>query len=852
MQTGTVLDASAEARLALPQRQFQSAAVQVAGVTDGGGKLANGVFNVKGANRLSNRFLVDGMDITDSVANNFSSHVNFDAISSLEVLTGGMEAQYNSLGGVINVNTATGSDKLHIDTSFYIAPSALYAAAQTGPNIFDQERPFSIDPQPVSQSYTANLTVSGPLVKGKLWYSLSLEYDYRQTQVSINPPLNFQHPSYREHDFYPRLKITYAPTYKHRITLSANADPALRYNWLQQTSSANYTMPNADYGQRQGGVFGVLQWDYFISQKLNTNVQAGFNYNTVAPAPMGIFSHPDKLPFDPNDPNNPLGYGLSADASGYNAARAGHYNTLDRTYWYNYGSAFANYKENTYTAQFDPSVSIRGRLWGEHDAKIGWQNRFVVHNKSSESSSFWRDGNPNGLPGERGLCQADNPAVFNDPVTGQPIQAQVDNCRGTTRTDYYGYTNHQWGFGTGIYLQDRWRVNKYLMLLPGIRFDWGITKNSVGQTVSNMWGIGPRIGATVDLTGDQKTIFGVFYGRANETLNLLAASRVADPYVSGANLQWNWSNGAAPGQYRDGYWNLTKTTGPSYQIDPKATAPHADEFDARFMRELFHNSVAGVSYTYKRISNIWDQIEVNQQWDPSGSRVIGYANGGPAKGQLATKYLVTTPDQNYRIYQAVDFTFEARPTSHWDLYAAYTLSWLYGPGADELGTVSAGTSNGAGSPFYNPRQTRFFDGFLPEDQRHAFKLHTSYEWKGLSLGANFAYLSGTPLTKVYWNQNDQSYSLKRTPQGTEPGSAINDPYSTATFRLPDTIELDVRAMYDAYNLIHQHVIVIVDVINVFNTLTPTQLTVADGPNFGLANGARMQPLHAQFALRYQY
>ena len=71
---------------------------------------------------------------------------------------------------------------------------------------------------------------------------------------------------------------------------------------------------------------------------------------------------------------------------------------------------------------------------------------------------------------------------------------------------------------------------------------------------------------------------------------------------------------------------------------------------------------------------------------------------------------MTTPGRNYRIYQSIDFTVEARPTPHWDFYGAYTVSWLYGPGADELGTVSAGTSNGAGSPFYNPRQTKFFDG----------------------------------------------------------------------------------------------------------------------------------------------
>ena len=57
-----------------------------------------------------NRYLVDGLDITDPVTNTFSANINFDSLGSVEVLTGGMEAQYNSLGGVINLITNGGSD----------------------------------------------------------------------------------------------------------------------------------------------------------------------------------------------------------------------------------------------------------------------------------------------------------------------------------------------------------------------------------------------------------------------------------------------------------------------------------------------------------------------------------------------------------------------------------------------------------------------------------------------------------------------------------------------------------------------------------------------------------------------
>ena len=81
--------------------------------------------NIKGATLLHNRYLVDGLDITDPVTNTFSANINFDSIASVEVLTGGMEAQYNSLGGIINLISVGGGNDWHFDSSFYINNQAL-------------------------------------------------------------------------------------------------------------------------------------------------------------------------------------------------------------------------------------------------------------------------------------------------------------------------------------------------------------------------------------------------------------------------------------------------------------------------------------------------------------------------------------------------------------------------------------------------------------------------------------------------------------------------------------------------------------------------------------------------------
>ena len=94
-QTGTVLTADTQSRVAT-QRTYQGITQQVAGVTFSAGQ---GNPNIKGAMDAHNRYLVDGLDITDPVTNTFSADINFDSIASVEVLTSGAEAQYNALGG---------------------------------------------------------------------------------------------------------------------------------------------------------------------------------------------------------------------------------------------------------------------------------------------------------------------------------------------------------------------------------------------------------------------------------------------------------------------------------------------------------------------------------------------------------------------------------------------------------------------------------------------------------------------------------------------------------------------------------------------------------------------------------
>lgn len=57
-------------------------------------------------------------------------------------MTGGAEAQYNSLGGTINLIATAGSNEWKINASQYVNHEALSAGQQFGTQVYQGGRPF--------------------------------------------------------------------------------------------------------------------------------------------------------------------------------------------------------------------------------------------------------------------------------------------------------------------------------------------------------------------------------------------------------------------------------------------------------------------------------------------------------------------------------------------------------------------------------------------------------------------------------------------------------------------------------------------------------------------------------------
>ena len=802
--TGTVITQDEMSRVATA-RDYQGIIQQVASVTDVSG---NGNPEIKGASYVQTRYVIDGLDITDPVTGTFSANINFDSIASVQVLTGAMDAEYNSLGGVINIVTAGGSDEWHASARLFINNAKFSRGNQYGSSLYHGIHIADPTPKPVNQGYEAVVGVSGPIVKHRLWFNLNFQYSYNQSSQTSAPPLNVALVPDTRNTFLARLKLTWAPTDKQRLTLSLSGDPEFIRNYNQDPGG----LPVTEGAQNQGGALVTLLYNYFITEKQQFDISTGFQFNRIYAGAEGIIGSVGHVanPFSPA-------------ANNYDASAAAHVNNDDASSWYQ-GARVQD--DRRYTFQFDPSYSLRGRAAGAHDVKIGLQNRLVkwTNDSYTPGGAVYNDAGGGALEG--GLCKI---GPDGNPTSGNGCSQQLIQ-RPSTQSGI--------GYAFGAFIRDRWTVMKRLILEPGIRFDYGITKNTVGQVVSNLFGVGPRLGVIVDLTGDQKTIFKANYGRSNEVMSLLPAASATPTGLTNVNFY-----NPATGKF-DSPNNFTQGGGGAYRLDPNGNTPHVDSVTLSLNREIFKNSLVQIDYTYKHFANQWDSLEKNQIWDPSGSRVVGYKNG--VQEQV---FQFSRPGSNWRDYQGIDFTLESRPNEHWDIYAAYTVSWLYGPAAEEFGQLSGDSFQ---SQYYNPRVKQFYDGFTPNDVRHILKLRTSYNWKGFDIGAFLQWRTGTNAVHKYWNATDGYYSTRRSPSGTDPGTTPNDVANISQFRLPDVMNVDVRIGYSLKDLIKQDLAIYFDLFNVFNLGAVTSIRSTDNPSgFGLATG-RQTPFKMQIGLSYNY
>ncbi len=729
-----------------------------------------------GSSTTDNAYLLDGTDFTAPLTGAAWPWPNTDAIEEIEILSLGAPAEYGNLqGAVFNVVTRQGSNEFHGDANVYFQTQDL-----TGRNTTEAQdggQPYNRD-----TFKDATFQLSGPILKDKLWFFGSYQY---QRDSDSQPGTDPAFPARSEAD---------------RIFF--------KLNW--QINAKNK-------------VFFALHDDYYAIPSRGTpeidpsaiSVETGHN-----PSPNVTFTSvlSDKTYFElrysgfyGKDHGDPLNANCSPPCSNDIRIQPRFYD-LDTGrisggiyYWYD---------GDSWKTAFSGKVShfADNFLGGSHDFKFGVQY-------NSGGSDY---------------VQGYNDYIYTYAYNG----AQYGY--GYTRVPFhYGGEMRN----VGAFLDDTFRVNDRLTLNLGLRYDnsrayfpsYPILDrlgNETGQStaaVDNLytWNtVSPRFGFNYKLTSDGRTVLRAHYGRYYRgivTGEFAGAGPAVAPVFFGL---WDFENN---GFFPDSLELSSDNT--NLRVDPDFKPPRTDQFVASVERELFRNVGVAVHYTYKRGENYGGWRETAGQYTPvTFTDSLGSeATGNPIQVFRLDSdpgdrvFLLTNPDQMRTRFNGVILQVTKRMADRWQLVSSLTYGKSEGiVGSNRLGPLSA-QSGTAGIFGRNPNDFVNADGLLIGDRPWQFKNQLVVELPaGFLVGANWTIQSGRP-----WARRIRVPGLGIT-------SEINAEVLDGSRRVKSWNLLDVRAQKSFKLGVKPDLALFADLLNALNddAYEDVQSRLGTAGNFG--------------------
>jgi hypothetical protein len=791
--------------LPLSSRGYQGVAGLTGGVTIQRDPKGAGAGNpsIAGGAYFNNTYLVDGMDTTDPVTHTFSTNFNFDAMSDVNIVTGGAGPEYSDTpGGVINMVTKSGSNKLELDASIYYQDDAL--------TIKREEELGS-----TFRNLDVNINVGGPIIRDRLWYFTSFELNEATGTIPPDPNgLLPHHPSRRYLGIKWLGKLTFQVNPKNKLILWAQTSPASISNTRQLIT----VEPDAEAHQNQYNVLSTLAWESIPTDNLFLKTGLGFGWNGLRIYPQSGVEDVASI--------NDVGSGVSRR---------------------NYGSTTSDDRYRI-SLNADATYFHKGKL-GEHEIKGGFRFQHLI-NPSSERITGNQVFTENfGQPASLTRYFL----TFDQLSACDPNSDKYDptKCRqGSLDTSVSG--NKLIGF-----LQDRWRLPGYkrLSLIPGVAFHFGESKNPDGETVTSFVTATAHLNFAWDVLGDGKTVVRGGYNQYVD-MGFLSIPRFIGRDMISYRCNYDPNTGTystncqVGGQIR----TVGKPMGPGFDAEGKPldkfnpdalTVPRVHEITFGAEREWLQGFSTGLDFQYRRYNNQWEDLETNVIWNEVGDNAQGFRNG---KSEFI--YDLETPKEAYRRY--VGLTFFARKfIGDWQLMASYTWSRYEGTVAEGFATVYLDRA----------RQAKFFEGFLPDDRRHVLKVAGWYRWRSLTVGGSLWIGTGTPYDRLYFNSFFNDYEDRRAQRGFDPRD-LTTPKDDQELRTPTRVELNLKVTYRLDQVTkwllgsEQKLELIGEVFNLVNLRTPTRFEERN-----LAAGAatswgdildRQSPFRVRFGLRYRY
>jgi len=748
------------------------------------GSVSTNSVSAFGSGTNENTFLIDGTNFTCPCSGEARSEPGVDFIQEVQVQSVGASAEFGNMqGAVINVVTRQGSNRFVYDTSYYGQTAALTSQpvelTYLGPG-----RPKSRYERARYRDATANL--GGPVLHDRLWFFGGYQYlrDY-DSQPGTDPAFPR---TYEQDKIFAKLTWRLAPGLRLLQSFHdefwVNPELPTFVKPFEATQRRHASVPAITFGHLTHTLSSNTVWD----------VRAGrFVFNRKDDPSTGSVTTPSHF-----DRATEVFSGAPQTFGGLILIRTTAKATLNH---------------------YQPRL-----LHADHEWRIGGQLEKGEHRLSTIIPTGVRFVDKNGLPFQ---------TVSSDPsiVGGVFITAA--------------------GF-----VSDAITVGNSLTINAGLRFDHSraisqdlpVLDSQGRETDDIVRGLGtlytwnvwsPRLGVTMKLTGDGRTMLRGSYGRFNQgvlTGELAPFHPAATPTTT-----------AAFDPATGGYTTIVSVVDPkNLRFDPETRTPRTNEYSIGVDREVGRQLAVAIAYVRKNGGNFIGWTDVGGQYlemtqSLSGRDVPVY---GLVNSTADRRFLLTNPAGYSLTYNGLVIAAEKRRSRGWQAFGSYTLSRASGLQPSSGATAAASqVSTISGAPYLtfgqDPNSLTNARGRLPNDRPHMLRGMGSINVPrtGLVVAANVQYFSGKPwaaTTQITLPQGDVRILLE--PRGSR--------------RLSSQTLVDLRLSKEFSLGGSKRVELLVDVLNALNDTAEEALAAENlaSPNFG-RGAAFIDPRRAMFGVR---
>ncbi|MEW5764599.1 MAG: TonB-dependent receptor domain-containing protein [Acidobacteriota bacterium] len=712
---------------------------------------------VGGATGIENVTVIDGLTLNDPVTGTFGTHLNHAFLYELSTEAFGVEASKGtSTGAFINLLTRSGSNEFHGEVFGWTTGAGWTARENSNDFEITEGRPW--------RAVDAGFSVSGPIVKDRLWYYVGANPYFKNEEDRGQDVLQNTRDgrvfgvaydydkTWRTTTFFG--KLTYRPRDGHSLELSLFGDPSRQH--LNEGTAVTLFPESRKSRRLQGSANAVLRWTATLSPRLFLDAHAGATHrrDDLKPWDSGADGYGRPL-YVSQDWDQDLG--VSAGFGRF---------TIDDRRTRQIGAAM------TWTPE-------GGRL-GSHEWLAGFEADLATWSQTSGyTGGFFVQ-----------LRKQISPDLT-DPDAYQELYVNYLQDPSIRERGFYG----------ALFLQDRWNPVEDVTVTAGLRWERNRLDSERGNDLS-LTNLSPRAAVSWDFTGDDRSKLSFSWGRYYERVPLYL-SRVLD---------------AGHATYKDTYVNGVKTAHAIYSDVPAFALggvknQSQDEWTVTLQHQFGSNLVLGARAVYRDLNRL---LETVGYVDPStGAIRLMVMNPGHQSTPLLETWRSVLPDyvrfpKPRRRYGALELLLDKRFADRWFLHANYTWSRL-------RGNTAAGYDRGI--PELAPNATKEWDipsaawianryGYLPTDRTHQFKAVAGYRFDGgLLVGGTLRFDTGRPMYKIYdWPKKEVGYGkLLQVPRGTAgrlPSALTLNLHAEYTFQIKGST---LTAFVDAFNALNDQV-----------------------------------------------